>query len=257
MKSIKRAGCAVATLALAMVPVATASATDVSEIATFSDGLGNLSMYDVDYDGVEDITYLDVALKFDDTTLENVLNQQAGKGSLPGAFYGTVDPGYNMYAKNGPKIYKSNIRGEFYTQEAIDAALADDDAYYLSRGYWESTSNPFWPDVLVAWYRTDCTSSGWARAYYTYDSECHRSTYQVNGTTMPSITIRQRLLNVLGLDSADELVYGENWRLSAPSYTYSWVYASDFDESAEGSARWHVDGARVEYFTISTMRCKN
>lgn len=255
-KFLKRSSYALAALGLSAVAGSTnflpAYATDATANASFSDGIGNISTAEITYDEENDITHIDATIIVDDSSIETILNQKSGKGSYPGSFYATVNPGYNLYTSGGSKIYKSYIYGDYETQDEIDAALAEDDEEYLTAEWWESSSNPFWPEILNVEYPTTCFDGTWVPAYLILDEdECAYSYYRVNNSTYPQVTIRQRLLDALGLTDASDLVYGENWRISAPSYTVSWVYTDMFDETAEGSARWHVDGAQTEYVTFS------
>ena len=218
-KNYVRFGATVATMFLALNTV---NATDLTEqIETSSSGLGNSIRFEKSYDTEKDLNKVFVKLLVDKTAINTVLNQKSGPGSDLSIFYFSIDPNLaaNSY-KKGIIWYGDGLQRKTYEEaiSALDASISSE----------ENTSDEVvWVNALSVQYY-DKTTGTWKISDTKGDS---------------NTTIKDDLLNKLGLDSEDKLVYGENYRFSMyDKYTQVWRWDMyDSNNNITGSELVSVD----------------
>ena len=216
-------------------------AIDVSDKLVYNDAANGLSAVDIAYEN--GVTSLDVQVRFDGASIDKVLNQASGVNSTPGSFYATVNPNYGFTTPFGkgnfnytPGVDEPNTPEEF--EQGFTAQVDECSAYYQrwygpnfscnSWSYWSSNSSAFWQDYGYIQYKKD---GNWITA----------PSDQVN-FAMPTQASevrsnRDRLVAALGLESADELEYGVNWRFVGDETATAWIYRDTKSDTYPVSAQ--------------------
>ena len=231
MAKHKRLGYALSAAAMvgsSFLPFASVSATDVSDKLVYNDAASGLSDIDITYEN--GVTSLDVVVRFDGASIDKVLNQASGVGSVPGSFYASVDPKYGFTTPFGKGNYNYTPGvDEPTTPEEFEQGFADQidecSEYYQrwygpsfscdSWAYWSSSSSAFWQDYGYIQYKKD---GNWITA------PSDQTNFATPTQASDIRSNRDRLVAALGLESADELEYGVNWRFVGDETATAWIY---------------------------------
>ena len=192
------------------------SAGDLTGSITFSHGLGGAIDFVEFYDIINDITEVEVTITLTETAINTVLNQAPGSLGDPaslGNFYLTMIP---VIPGTGARYNYTN-KGFYDTKDIVDAKQEVSDLMDIEAG---SAGSPnVWPTFVkiqhfngTSWVVTTNTSTG-------------------------GKTIRQNLMEEMGLINPADLIYGENFRFYMPTNQYI-LYA--FERSITNI--WPVSG---------------
>ena len=227
----------------ALVPLNVFAYTDVTDVITYNDGANNLSTLEKTFEN--GVTSLNVRVRFDGASLEKILNQSSGKGSTPGRYYATIDPKYGFtkpFAKGNynytPGVDEPDTPEDF--EAGFAAQLEECSEYYMAHygiacdtwAYWESNSSPFWQDYGYIQYKKDGNWIDATSDTVNFGKVADASQVRSNG---------ERLVAALGLESADDLQYGVNWRFLGDETATAWIYRDTYPNST-----------RDEYIKIHT-----
>ena len=243
---------------------AEARATDIRDVLTFTDAANGASTYNVRYEN--DVTTMEVQFRFDGAAVTKILTQASGVGSDPASFYSTVTPHYDEITATKP-FAKGNFNYDpendtFTTPEAIEAEFerqvpecsayyhriwpsVDENTFCSSKSYWDSNSASFWQDYAHVEYKKDGV---WV------DAQRDNVNFKSPETNAEIRSVASRLVDALGLESEDELVYGENWRVKANETATAWIYRDDYRlENATKKEYFKIYGtveAAFDYMTV-------
>lgn len=233
--NIKRLGCGLSALALAvsLLPVGlggNASAIDLSsKIQARNLFGGDVASFKTSYDAATDVTTLETTLYLNDTAIDGILSQKSGKGSSLGSGYIELKP--NLEASEGALWYKQNYFFKAGTDIAAEKAdIKDRLKADVAKGETEAVSyDTVWP----------------VGAYILYKNS-EGKFVMVSGEGDGKTSVRDALVNALGLTSADELVYGENYKIGM--YTaYEWLNGWLASDNTDAEPYWILNTYKITY----------
>lgn len=219
-------------LAVFVVFASKAYATDLTSKITANDGMGGLSTFTKTYDAENDVNNLKVSLVVNEASINSILNQKPGVGGNVSTFYLGISPntGNKPVYKENFYYYHTDTKTVDQIKAEVNARIGDDDL---------SNNETVW--IL-----------GVGIQYFdSVDNKWKSSNTSGDGTT----SIRQDLMNKLGLTDESELKYGVNFRFFMYENLDWWMVWSDKNPNVETPTK--VEYIRVSYEILFPIKSSN
>lgn len=217
-------------VAISFIFIGKVNATDLTSSITANDGLGGLTTFTKTYDAENDVNNLKVSLVVNEESINTILNQKPGDGGNLGVFYLGISPNTG----NTP-VYKQNFY-YFHTDTKTVNEIKD---AVLGRIVERDLSN----DETV-WIYGVCIQYFDGTTWKQSDS---------NGDGVTSI--KQDLMNKLGLTDESELKYGENYRFFMYNNLDWWMAWTDKNPNVEEPTK--VEFIKVSYEILFPIKSTN
>ncbi|MGN1379915.1 MAG: hypothetical protein ACI4XR_05980 [Bacilli bacterium] len=206
-------------VAISIIFIGKVNATDLTSSITANDGLGGLTTFTKTYDAENDVNNLKVSLVVNEDSINTILNQKPGVGGKLGVFYLGISPntGNTPVYKENYYFYHTDTKTVNEIKTAILDRIGEDDL---------SSNETVWIHGVGILYFDGTT---WKQSDSNGD-----------GTT----SIKQDLMNKLGLIDESELKYGENYRFFMYNNLDWWMVWSDKNPNVE-------EPTKVEFIKVS------
>lgn len=217
-------------VAISFIFIGKVNATDLTSSITANDGLGGLTTFTKTYDAENDVNNLKVSLVVNEESINTILNQKPGDGGNLGVFYFGISPNTG----NTP-VYKQNF-------------------YYFHTD--TKTVNEIKDAVLGRIVELDLSSDETVWIYGVAIQYFDGTTWKQSDSNGDGVTsIKQDLMNKLGLTDESELKYGENYRFFMYNNLDWWMAWSDKNPNVEEPTK--VEFIKVSYEILFPIKSTN
>ena len=206
-------------IAISFVFIGKVNATDLTSSITANDGLGGLTTFTKSYDAENDVNNLKVSLVINEESINTILNQKPGVGAKLSTFYLGISPntGNTPVYKQNNYYYHTDTKTVNEIKTAVLESITIDDL---------SNNETVWIYGVGVLY---FNGTNWVKS----DS---------NGDGVT--TIKQDLMNKLGLTDEADLKYGENYRFFMYNNLDWWMVWADKNPNVE-------EPTKVEFIKVS------
>lgn len=217
-------------IAISFVFIGRVNATDLTSSITANDGLGGLTTFTKSYDAENDVNNLKVSLVVNEESINTILNQKPGVGGNLGVFYLGISPntGNTPVYKQNYYYFHTDTKTVNEIKDAVLGRIGEDDL---------SSNETVWIYGVGVLY---FNGTNWVKS----DS---------NGDGVTSI--KQDLMNKLGLTDASKLKYGENYRFFMYNNLDWWMVWSDKNPNVEEPTK--VEFIKVSYEILFPIKSTN
>lgn len=196
--------------------IPTVNGTNLTNVITTNDGLGNISRMEKSYDSDNDVTLLNVKVVLSDSLIETVLNQKPGNTATLGTYYFTLNPNLKDISKYSTTV-KFQKKNNFFTDKSLSEAKTQIQNSLTTAGTTDMTSyDTVWPFYI--------------RVQYSDGTKWNNITTSSTGSGVSNKTALLTALNT----TEDKLEYGVNYRLYMYT-TYYWLYGFEAYNSSNTS----------------------